>query len=74
MAILLDLRLPEGGGLEVYRQLALRNMTAPTVVVSGFVTQESDAIRSLRDHGVSAVLDKPFPPTQLLSLLAAIPA
>ena len=72
-AIVLDLRLPRASGLEVFLELKRRHLQAPTVVVSAWLDEEAEAIRTLREGAVAAVLGKPFAPDALLSVLAEMP-
>jgi CheY-like chemotaxis protein len=71
-AILLDLRLPKGSGLEVFCELEKRNLQVPTIVISAYIEQETDTLRALRNQGVAGILEKPFLSNELLSMLAEI--
>ena len=72
-AILLDLRLPKTSGLEVFRELERRDSQAAVVVVSAYLADEADALNELRGRDLAGILQKPFAPKDLLSILAAIP-
>ncbi|MEO7921251.1 MAG: response regulator [Thermoanaerobaculia bacterium] len=68
--ILLDLRLPDAGGLSLVRSLR-KGSSAPTVVVmTGYVLEET-ASRALRE-GALLVVGKPIDIDHLLGLIAEI--
>jgi two-component system, OmpR family, KDP operon response regulator KdpE len=70
-ALILDVRLPDGSGLELARHLAtLPADERPRVVVmsaSVLAAQRDEAVRA----GCDAFLAKPFRPAELLDLLAS---
>lgn len=73
-AILLDLNLPDGEGLQLLPRLGPCTSTAdlrPTVIVVTARDQVSDRIRGL-DAGADDYLVKPYDPEELLARLRAI--
>jgi putative two-component system response regulator len=67
--ILLELRLPDGDGLEVCAQLADDPETCliPVIVVTGL--EDPDILRRSRSAGCHFFLLKPFDPNALLTLI-----
>jgi two-component system response regulator FixJ len=61
----IDLRLPDGTGLEAAAQVRARSLTTSIVLVSGYANVRV-AVQAVRD-GVIEVLEKPFDPAELLS-------
>jgi two-component system response regulator AtoC len=64
--ILLDVKLPDGSGLSVLRELRRREVPAPVVVMTGFPSSDT-AIDALR-MGASDYLSKPVHPDILVAL------
>ena len=56
-AVLLDLRLPDGTGIDVLRELQRKAPATPVVVISG-VGSVTDAVEAMR-AGASDFLEKP---------------
>lgn len=65
--VLLDLRLPDGSGLDVVRNLRLRNCRVPVVVVTSFGSPTIE--REARAVGASHYMEKPLIPAVLSSLV-----
>ena len=63
-AVLLDLRLPDGTGLDVLRELQRRSPVTPVVVVSGYGSV-SDAVEAMQ-LGATEYLEKPVARERLL--------
>lgn len=65
--IISDIKMPEMNGIELLNEVNKIKPHLPVVVVSGYVTKDTclDAMAC----GVSGVLEKPFDPAQLLSML-----
>jgi len=61
----LDLRLPDGTGLEAAAEVRSRNLPTSIVLVSGYANVRV-AVQAVRD-GVIEVLEKPVDPQELLS-------
>src|SRR5437867_2256964 len=60
-AVLLDLKLPDGTGIDVLRELQRQSPGTPVVVISGFgsVTEAVEAMRM----GATDYIEKPSPAT-----------
>lgn len=63
-ALVLDLGLPDGSGLELLRELRGKNSELPIVMMTGALSTEA-AAQALRSR-VSEYLPKPFAPEELL--------
>lgn len=70
--LLIDLRMPEIDGMEVLRRLDQLGHHIPTVILSGYLEEESERLRSLTTSLVSGVLKKPVKPKELINLLDKI--
>ena len=66
-AVLLDLKLPDGAGIDVLRELQRRDPATPVVVVSGYgsVTEAVEAMRV----GAADFLEKPVARERLFAVL-----
>ena len=69
-AVLLDLRLPDGTGLDVLRELQRRSALTPVVVVSGYGSV-TDAVEAMR-LGAAEYLEKPVSRERLHAVLARV--
>jgi DNA-binding response OmpR family regulator len=67
--VLVDLKLPDGNGVSVLRELRTVNHTARSVVITGFPKEFGGSIEEALECGVDAVCYKPFDVSSLLSLL-----
>lgn len=67
--MLLDLRMPVLGGLEVYSELKRQGRSLPTIVMTGYEAEESEAIRQLKDLSAKTCLVKPFGASDLLQAI-----
>lgn len=65
-SIILDLRLPDGNGLELLRQLRVRGLPTPVAVTTGSLELVEEARRLRPDR----LWVKPFPPDELLLWLS----
>ncbi len=65
--IISDIKMPEMSGIELLKKVNTIKPHLPVIVVSGYVTKEVclDAMAC----GVSGVLEKPFDPSQLISMM-----
>jgi two-component system, OmpR family, alkaline phosphatase synthesis response regulator PhoP len=71
-AILLDLVMPEGGGLETLRRLRAETATrsVPVILLTAAEGVERDA--ELQGLGLSGIIAKPFEPATLAARVAEI--
>jgi two-component system nitrogen regulation response regulator NtrX len=69
-AVLLDLKLPDGTGLDVLKELQRRSPVTPVVVVSGYGSVP-DAVEAMR-LGAAEYVEKPFAREQLYQVLARV--
>ncbi len=67
--LLLDMRLPVLGGLEVYSELKKRGRTLPTIIVTGYDLEESANIRQLLQMSAKGCLVKPVGTADLLQAI-----
>jgi two-component system alkaline phosphatase synthesis response regulator PhoP len=68
--LLIDLNLPDGNGLVLFKQLLERKITIPTIFVTG-VADEKTKIQSL-DMGGDDYLVKPFSLAEMISRINAV--
>jgi len=66
-AVLLDLRLPDGTGLDVLRELQRRSPVTPVVVISG-QSSVSDAVEAMR-LGAAEFVEKPVSAERLYAVV-----
>jgi CheY-like chemotaxis protein/PAS domain-containing protein len=69
-AILADIRLPDVGGYEIYRQLRQAQPQARVILMTGYGYDPTHTLVKARQDGLRHVLFKPFRVDQLLSALA----
>ncbi len=67
--LLLDIRMPDLSGLEIYGELKRRGQTPPTIIVTGFSVEESDTIQELLALSVRDCLVKPIATNKLLQAI-----
>lgn len=68
--IIADLRMPDGSGLELLKELRLKKTKHEVILMSSFI---SGAERKLAlDLGVNGLIDKPFQLSELLDLVAGL--
>ena len=70
--LLLDLRMPVLGGLEVYRELLRQGCSLPTIVMTGYEVEEADSIEQLKELSAKTCLVKPFGSEELLRAVGAL--
>lgn len=68
--LVLDLHMPVLSGLEVYLQLKAMGRSMPTILVTGFVDEQEEALSKLRPL-TEGLLIKPFDPTALIHAIEA---
>ena len=69
--LLLDIRMPGLGGLEVYTELKRRGRAPPTIVVTGYGKEESEAVQELLRTSAKACLVKPIASDELMQAISA---
>jgi CheY-like chemotaxis protein len=69
--LILDLKMPVLTGLEVFFKLRLEGRAIPTIFVTGFQTEESEALSRLQEPLNQGVFLKPFDPAELLRAVDA---
>lgn len=67
--LLLDLRMPLLGGLQVYQNLSRLKKTVPTIIITGFAREEASAISMLKSMSISHCLAKPVMPEKLVEII-----
>jgi PAS domain S-box-containing protein len=67
VCVLLDLTMPQMGGVEVFRQMRQRAANVPVVLMSGY--NEQEVITQFAGKGLAAFLQKPFTPVELQRVL-----
>ena len=68
--IIADLRMPDGSGLELLKDLRRKKTKHEVILMSSFI---SGAERKLAlDLGVNGLIDKPFQLSELLDLVAGL--
>jgi CheY-like chemotaxis protein/PAS domain-containing protein len=72
-AILVDIRLPDMGGYDAFRQLRTAQPQARMVLMTAFGYDAGHAIVRARQEGLRFVLYKPFRPDQLVDALVSSP-
>ncbi|MDH3475010.1 MAG: response regulator [Rhodospirillales bacterium] len=70
--LLLDIRLPVLSGLDVYAELKERGRALPTLIVTGYVAEESESIAALLRMSAKGCLVKPFATADLLTAVEAL--
>jgi len=67
--LLLDLKMPVLGGLEVYLELKNKGKAVPTIILTGCELQGAENINRLDDWRILGCLVKPFDPSELLAAI-----
>ncbi|MCC6416859.1 MAG: response regulator [Gemmataceae bacterium] len=67
--VLIDMRLPDGDGTNVFHLVRTSNPRARTVLITGLRPEMEQLIDRVRQEGVDAVCYKPFDVPRLLSVL-----
>jgi two-component system response regulator HydG len=71
-AILLDMRLPDGDGTQVFRAARVSDGTAQVIVITGCGAEAEQNLQQVLAEGALAVLHKPFDVAGLLVLLGRL--
>jgi len=72
--ILLDMKLPDGDGTEVFHQARQANPQTQVVVITGYQAELEQRVRQVLAEGARAVLHKPFNVPDLLRTVAGLTA
>jgi two-component system, NtrC family, response regulator HydG len=72
--LILDMRMPVLGGIEVYLRLKHAGRSVPTIFVTGFPAERNAALARLAHPLDQDILMKPFDPAELLAALDAVMA
>lgn len=70
--VLLDLKLPDGDGMQVLRQIRLDNNQSHVVVITGGLDATPQNLQKVLDAGGNAVMHKPINPPLLLRTLSEL--
>lgn len=70
--VLLDMKLPNAGGRDVFNLVRQANPKARTVIITGFRSEMELLVQKLVAEGADAVCYKPFDVPQLLSTVARL--
>jgi len=68
--VLLDLRLPDGDGRELLRDVAAAPGTPPVVVLTA--TDHPDVVQECRELGAAAFIAKPFAPAEVAATVGGL--
>jgi DNA-binding NtrC family response regulator len=68
-AVLIDMKLPDGDGAAVFRQVRQSNPQARTIVITGHRSEVDQLVQQMIDAGADAVCYKPFDVAKLLQTL-----
>jgi DNA-binding response OmpR family regulator len=70
--LFLDLRIPILSGLETCLELKKTGHTIPTIIVTAYADQETEAIETLKCMSITRILRKPFDPKELLEAVGQL--
>jgi DNA-binding NtrC family response regulator len=70
-AVISDIRMPEGDGVELLKQIRRRHSGIPVVMISGFSDFTNEQLESF---GADCVLTKPFPMSDLSDVVHRLTA
>jgi DNA-binding NtrC family response regulator len=63
--VLLDLKMPEMDGAELFRQIKVTKPELPVTIITGY--PDSDLMMKVLDYGPFGVMKKPFSGSDILS-------
>lgn len=70
--LIVDVVMPEKGGIETLMEVHTHHPSLPTLVMSGKIPLEEDAIKALvAQYGATGILAKPFTSDELLAAIDA---
>jgi two-component system copper resistance phosphate regulon response regulator CusR len=67
LAVLIDMKLPEGDGVSVFRVVRRANPPARAIVITGHRPEREQQVQQVLDEGADAVCSKPFDLPELLA-------
>jgi two-component system, NtrC family, response regulator HydG len=67
--VLIDMKLPQGDGTQVYQLVRKANPQARTVIITGFRSEMEQLVQRVVEEGADAVCYKPFDIPRLLQIL-----
>ena len=70
--VLIDLKLPDADGQEVFRLVQSSLPEARTVLITGHRSETEELVRQMVDEGVDAICYKPFDVPELLETIARL--
>ncbi len=70
--LLLDIRLSEISGLDIYLKLKEQGHTPPTIIITAYANEEQKQIEEIKSYTSSQVFQKPFNPEKLLEAIKEI--
>jgi DNA-binding response OmpR family regulator len=70
--VLIDLRIPDGHGADVFRMVRDANPQARTILITGHRSEMDDVIERIMAEGADAVCYKPFDVPELLAKLGQL--
>lgn len=70
--VLIDLRIPDGNGAEVFRMVRNANPQARTILITGHRSEMDQVIEQMVAEGADAVCYKPFDVPELLATLGQL--
>lgn len=68
--ILLDIHMQGASGVDLLKVMRRRHLKIPTIIISGFVTEELAA--ELAQFGVAGIVAKPFMPTRIMEEIGRV--
>jgi two-component system response regulator PilR (NtrC family) len=68
-AIVLDMKLPDGDGSEVFRSARLGSPSSRIIVITGYESEMGGQLARMSSEGAFALLHKPIEPAMLLTIL-----
>lgn len=72
--VLIDMKLPQGSGADVFRAVKSNNPAARTILITGFRDDQQQAVDQVLREGADAACYKPFDMDQLLETLQQLTA
>ena len=70
--VLLDIHMQGASGVDLLKVMRRRHLKIPTIIISGFVTEELAA--DIAKQGVVGIVAKPFTPTRIVEEIKKVVA